>query len=486
MLRKAMLSLLLIYALAACAPMNIKAQQQGIPSAVPTAEEDAYMQEKVAALEAIQREMDNTQFSAVELMNALPKDQLLYGEPKVLFVELVATSTIEEAKIATVTGIVDSSGVNWQRVATLGGFGDPLLLQAAYEKAALPRGTTGYPADGGKIYPWQYAVSIAYGETNTQPWNYETTDIRTPGPWGYNQSYNTSGSKCQEGLDKIAAYMGQKYPNKYAGMTGSQIYTSSACAVGRTQVLASHFAVGGIYQNVQEMDLWFDQYAISEVTLIHLVGKGSSSCSGKNYYQGEDVQMSLCTYNPGAWGVPKYQWYFDGINRQAKNLEAAFAQVYGEVQHPVIGDANSKLAVPITGNVSLSGYHWGTYPNTVWAQSVGLAGTVHQGIDLGGTTPIAACDGIIIAADLRETVRARVNIQCDNGLELRYYHMDESTFPSTNIVVGNRVSVGTPLGELAPTGNCGTLCGGRHLHYEIWKDGKTIDPELYTGFSWSQ
>ena len=49
--------------------------------------------------------------------------------------------------------------------------------------------------------------------------------------------------------------------------------------------------------------------------------------------------------------------------------------------------------------------------------------------------------------------------------------------------VGSYVFVGTPL---ALIGNTGTLTTGTHLHFELWHDGKPLDPQDFMTFEDTQ
>jgi len=62
-----------------------------------------------------------------------------------------------------------------------------------------------------------------------------------------------------------------------------------------------------------------------------------------------------------------------------------------------------------------------------------------------------------------------IYIQQDNGYELRYAHL--SAFAS-GIRMGARVSSGQIIGAVGSTGRS----SGPHLHLEIRKNGRTIDP----------
>lgn len=99
----------------------------------------------------------------------------------------------------------------------------------------------------------------------------------------------------------------------------------------------------------------------------------------------------------------------------------------------------------------------------------------HNGIDLSGET---GSDIFSTASGVVEKVKMssfgygnQVIINHSNGYKTRYAHLG-------NIVVSENetVQVGDKLGTLGNTG----LSTGPHLHYEVIKDGNTIDPLFFS------
>ncbi|MBK5202805.1 MAG: M23 family metallopeptidase [Prolixibacteraceae bacterium] len=98
----------------------------------------------------------------------------------------------------------------------------------------------------------------------------------------------------------------------------------------------------------------------------------------------------------------------------------------------------------------------------------------HSGMDFSapiGTPIYATGDGLVEKIEFSSFGYGN-NITIDNGFgyETRYAHM--STF---NVKRGEKVKRGSVIGYV---GNTGTSTGP-HIHYEVHKNGKTVDPKYY-------
>ncbi|MEM8799333.1 MAG: M23 family metallopeptidase [Pseudomonadota bacterium] len=94
----------------------------------------------------------------------------------------------------------------------------------------------------------------------------------------------------------------------------------------------------------------------------------------------------------------------------------------------------------------------------------------HAGIDLAawhGTAVLAANDGIVIHAGYKPAYGRMVEIDHGNGFKTRYGHMRK-----VSVKKGARVTQGVKVGEVGKTGRS----TGPHLHYEVWHNGKPINP----------
>ena len=96
----------------------------------------------------------------------------------------------------------------------------------------------------------------------------------------------------------------------------------------------------------------------------------------------------------------------------------------------------------------------------------------HRGIDYAasrGTEIMATADGVVTQRGRRGALGNAVEIRHANGFVTRYGHMSGFNAAAG---VGTRVRQGQVIGYVGSTG----LATGPHLHYELWRHGRPIDP----------
>lgn len=99
--------------------------------------------------------------------------------------------------------------------------------------------------------------------------------------------------------------------------------------------------------------------------------------------------------------------------------------------------------------------------------------SLHSGLDIGGKTgdPIyAAADGTVIDTGYNSARGYYVTLSHPSGLHTNYMHLHKILVSN-----GDELKQGDTLGELGSTGRS----TGPHLHFEVIKNGVTVDPELY-------
>lgn len=101
----------------------------------------------------------------------------------------------------------------------------------------------------------------------------------------------------------------------------------------------------------------------------------------------------------------------------------------------------------------------------------------HFGVDVVApkNTPVkAVMDGYVIAADWTIDTGNTIGIQHRNGY-VSYYKHNSSLLKK----VGSPVKAGEAI---AIIGNTGRLTDGPHLHFELWHEGKALNPSDYINF----
>jgi murein DD-endopeptidase MepM/ murein hydrolase activator NlpD len=101
----------------------------------------------------------------------------------------------------------------------------------------------------------------------------------------------------------------------------------------------------------------------------------------------------------------------------------------------------------------------------------------HLGVDLAapaGTPVRVSADGVVVAAEYRGGYGNLVEVRHPNGFTTRYAHL--SGFRS-GLARGEWVSQGQVIGYVGMTG----LATGPHLHYEVRRDGRPVDPMRLSG-----
>ena len=99
---------------------------------------------------------------------------------------------------------------------------------------------------------------------------------------------------------------------------------------------------------------------------------------------------------------------------------------------------------------------------------------LHTGTDLvarADRTVVSAADGKVVTSSFNIAYGNQVILDNGGGIQTRYAHMAS---PST-VKVGQELGAGTPLGTQGATG----YVTGAHLHFEVIKDGKPIDPKPF-------
>jgi murein DD-endopeptidase MepM/ murein hydrolase activator NlpD len=153
---------------------------------------------------------------------------------------------------------------------------------------------------------------------------------------------------------------------------------------------------------------------------------------------------------------------------QAKETKAEYAQskekaeVYQESLAETRQPPMAKGTYRLTARFGQTGGYWSS--------------GVHTGLDFAGPTgtPIlAAASGKVVSTGYEGSYGNQVIIDHGDGYQTTYNHLS-----GVGVSVGVWVSTGDQIGRRGSTGNS----TGAHLHFEVTKDGKFIDPEGWLGW----
>lgn len=101
----------------------------------------------------------------------------------------------------------------------------------------------------------------------------------------------------------------------------------------------------------------------------------------------------------------------------------------------------------------------------------------HFGVDIAApmnVTVKAVLDGVVVFSGFAISTGYSIILQHDNQMLSVYKHNSESL-----VKVGKQVKAGDVI---ALVGNSGEETSGPHLHFEIWLNGKSINPQDYINF----
>ncbi len=226
-------------------------------------------------------------------------------------------------------------------------------------------------------------------------------------------------------------------PLRIQGRVGQSLYRSARAAGVPARIVESYIRAMNTQISVPSgvnSDDRFDIIIEHRRAATGETETGQLLFAGLERSSGRDLQMMQ-------WNADGATQWFEasGVGRQS-----------GGVQQPVPG--------PITSNYGLR-----MHPILGYAR-------MHRGLDFRaayGTPILAAIDGTVARAGWAGGYGRQVRLNHVNGLASSYSHMSRIA-----VAPGTRVRQGQVIGYVGSTG----LSTGPHLHYEMYRNGQTINP----------
>ncbi|MGN1063502.1 MAG: peptidoglycan DD-metalloendopeptidase family protein [Alphaproteobacteria bacterium] len=165
-----------------------------------------------------------------------------------------------------------------------------------------------------------------------------------------------------------------------------------------------------------------------------------------------DKQLLYVGLTIGKKHIHRYAWTSGGtstfFNPQGKSAEKPL------LKKPV--KAKPRLSSP---------YGWRSHP-------ILMARIFHSGVDLAcpmNTPIIAAGDGVITQLGRKGAYGKYIRIRHANGYQTAYGHLNGY---KSGLKTGSQVKRGDVIGYVGQTGRA----TGPHVHFEVWKNNKTVNP----------
>ena len=185
----------------------------------------------------------------------------------------------------------------------------------------------------------------------------------------------------------------------------------------------------------------------------------------------EDLEGELEAQNAYINGI---QNLLDGVDTDVELSQIPINQIN---QEPEMVNSGAQLSVPVAVHTNKLDQLFFISPiRGEISQKFKIEGN-HFGTDIlaPANTPIkSVMDGIVVTADWSIDSGNTISVQHPNNITSVYKH--NSVLLKK---VGNLVKAGEAL---AIIGNSGELTNGPHLHFELWYEGKPVNPEEYLSF----
>ncbi len=163
----------------------------------------------------------------------------------------------------------------------------------------------------------------------------------------------------------------------------------------------------------------------------------------------------------------RYATDLDALQSRTDRLDASFGQIDDAWQERERILASTPAIMPVRGWFS-HGYGWRKDPFTG-------SRAFHRGVDIvapAGTSVKASADGVVTKTGRFSNYGKRIDVSHGFGYVSRYAHLSEIL-----VRPGQRIKRGDVIGRVGSTGRS----TGPHLHYEVFRDGRHVNPWRYLG-----
>jgi murein DD-endopeptidase MepM/ murein hydrolase activator NlpD len=170
---------------------------------------------------------------------------------------------------------------------------------------------------------------------------------------------------------------------------------------------------------------------------------------------------------PNGRGMTLFDQELDAVRTRTSVLNQSLEQLDEAFQERLRFLSSTPSIMPVQGWFS-TGFGWRKDPITGKRQ-------FHRGIDIvadSGTPIRAPADGVITRTARVSDYGKMVDMSHGFGYSTRYGHMSEILVRN-----GQRVRRGDVIGRVGSTGRS----TGPHVHYEVFRDGRRVNPWKYLG-----
>lgn len=157
--------------------------------------------------------------------------------------------------------------------------------------------------------------------------------------------------------------------------------------------------------------------------------------------------------------------YVQSLNLKAESIESNLTSLLNFFESDTLRLASTPSIMPAAGWISSPFGHRNDPFTGVW--------TMHYGMDIStniGNPILATADGIVIKVQTDKYLGKNVTVSHGNGFTTVYGHMSQFA-----VKPGQKVKRRDVIGYIGQTGKA----AGPHVHYEVWRDGKRLNPYNY-------